>query len=87
MPEEVAKKTSVSGDSKVVLVLQVNSVDESYLALQKKGCRFLTLPKDMADWGIRVAHLQDPEGNLLEIFSYLPKEKWSEQLLSQTPAS
>jgi hypothetical protein len=37
-------------------------------------------PKDMSDWGIRVFHLRDPDGNLLEIFSELKKTRWSQGL-------
>ena len=34
----------------------------------------------MPDWGLRVAHLRDPDGNLLELFQDLPKDQWSASL-------
>jgi lactoylglutathione lyase len=42
--------------------------------LKSKGVTFLTEPNDMPTWGIRVAHFRDTEGNLLEIYSELPKK-------------
>jgi len=35
----------------------------------------------MTAWGIRVAHFRDPESNLIELYSELPKEKWDEDLI------
>jgi predicted enzyme related to lactoylglutathione lyase len=55
-----------------VMVIEVENVSATYEKLKNKGVTFLTEPKDMPDWGIRVAHFRDTEGNLLEIFSALP---------------
>ena len=63
---------------KIAIIIKVNKVDESYKQLKLKGVNFLTEPKDMAAWGIRVTHFRDPENNLIELFEDLPKEKWSE---------
>ncbi len=35
----------------------------------------------MTGWGIRVVHLKDPEGNLIELNTELDKLKWDEDLL------
>lgn len=69
-----------SSQDKIAIVVRVNSVDETYDLLQSKGVEFLTEPKDMTDWGIRVAHFRDPENNLIELYSELPKEKWDDHL-------
>lgn len=58
---------------KFAIVIEVDSVDGSYVALKEKGVKFITEPKDMPDWGIRVAHLRDPEQNLIEIYHDLKK--------------
>lgn len=54
-----------------VIVIQVDNVDASYAELKAKGVNFITEPNDMPDWGIRVAHLRDPENNLLELYNDL----------------
>lgn len=56
---------------KIVIVIEVDDVDETYAKLKSKGVLFLNEPKDMQVWGIRVIHLRDPENNLIELFSGL----------------
>lgn len=53
------------------LILEVDDVDSSFEDLKKKGIDFITVPMDMDDWGIRVAHFRDPESNLIEIYTEL----------------
>jgi len=60
-----------ANQDKFVIVIEVDKVDESYEQLKSKGIDFITEPKDMPDWGIRVAHFRDPESNLIEIYSDL----------------
>ena len=50
-----------------VIIFAVDDVDAAYRRLSSRGVRFATPPRDMDDWGIRVALFRDPEGNLLEI--------------------
>jgi lactoylglutathione lyase len=57
---------------KIAIIIQVDNVDETYISLKDKGVLFLTEPKDMTAWGIRVAHFRDPENNLFELYSDLP---------------
>jgi predicted enzyme related to lactoylglutathione lyase len=57
---------------KFAIIIQVDNVDKNYKKLQEKGIHFLTEPKDMLAWGIRVAHFRDPENNLIELFQDLP---------------
>lgn len=66
---------------KSAIIIQVDNVSETYNLLKKKGVVFLTEPKDMTAWGIRVAHFRDTENNLIEIYSELSKEKWDEHLI------
>lgn len=58
-----------------VIVIEVENVSATYKKLKNKGVTFLNEPKDMPDWGIRVAHFRDTEGNLLEMYSALPKNQ------------
>jgi predicted enzyme related to lactoylglutathione lyase len=75
-----AKKNQSTRD-RIAIILQVDRVNETYNSLQSKGVKFLTQPKDMTAWGIRVAHFRDPENNLIELYSELPKEKWDDHLI------
>lgn len=52
-----------------VVVLSVEDVDEVYVSLKGSGVEFLSVPEDRPHWGVRTVHLQDPEGNLIEINS------------------
>jgi len=56
-----------AGQDRLALIFQVPSVDEAHARLRAQGVAFLTEPRDMPDWGIRVAHLRDPDGNLIEL--------------------
>lgn len=57
-----------SGDSdRAVLIFEVDDVDATYRRLSSDAVRFVAPPKDMAEWGIRIALFRDPEGNLVEI--------------------
>jgi len=75
-----AKKNETLQD-KFAIIVQVDSVNDSYNLLLSKGVLFLTEPKDMTAWGIRVAHFRDPENNLIELYSELPKEQWDRHLI------
>jgi len=68
---------------KAVIVVKVDNVDVAHKDLSARGVAFLNEPADMAGWGMRVAHFRDPEGNMLEIWSALPKEKWDSDLQSE----
>lgn len=77
------KKLPINSREKILIVLQVDNVDETYEKLSGNGVRFINEPKDIAGWGSRVAHFRDPEGNLIEIYCELPKDKWSKDLLEE----
>jgi lactoylglutathione lyase len=52
---------------KLCLIFHVDSVDEYYKSLKERGVSFINEPHDRTDWGIRVAHFRDRDGNLIEI--------------------
>ena len=66
-----AAKNEILQD-KSAIIIEVENVNETFENLKGKGVVFLTEPKDMPAWGIRVAHFRDPENNLIELFSTLP---------------
>jgi catechol 2,3-dioxygenase-like lactoylglutathione lyase family enzyme len=53
---------------RVALIWRVEDVDASYEELRGRGAVFVTEPHDQETWGLRVAHLRDPEGNLIELY-------------------
>ena len=46
--------------------LRVDDIEGVYESLQKKGAKF-TSPPEKQDWGGSLAHLQDPDGNVLTL--------------------
>jgi catechol 2,3-dioxygenase-like lactoylglutathione lyase family enzyme len=58
---------------KVALVFAVDNVDATCEELLAKGIELATKPQDRPDWMIRTAHFRDPDGNLLEIYTDLPR--------------
>lgn len=52
---------------------EVADVDAVYETLKKKGVKFLKSPETQP-WGQRTTHLQDPDGNLWEVFTWVKKE-------------
>jgi len=55
------------------IILEVDSVDKTAKQLKKNGVELETEPQDRPEWGIRTAHLRDPDGNLLELYESLPE--------------
>jgi lactoylglutathione lyase len=56
------------GRDQVAVILRVDDVDAEYERLRGAGATFVTEPHDQEAWGLRVAHLRDPDGNLLELY-------------------
>ena len=77
------KELPLNNREKTVIVIQVENIDETYKKLSGNGVGFINEPKDIAEWGSRVTHFRDPEGNLIEIYCELPKDKWSKDLLEE----
>jgi len=59
------------GADDLMVVLEVDDVDGKVRELEERGLRFVNPPTDQPDWGIRVAHFRDPDGNLAELYSAL----------------
>ncbi len=77
------KELPVGFREKSMVVFSVDNVDEAYSALKAKGVKFINEPTDMPDWGMRTVHLRDPEDNLIELYSPLAPEQWSEELIEE----
>lgn len=65
---------------RAALIFEVESVDAEVERLRASGVAFETEPTTYPGWGIRAAHLRDPDGNLIEINELLPPEAWSPSL-------
>ncbi len=62
-----------------VVAIRVDDVDTRYKNLRAKGVTFITEPEKHKDWGMRTVYLRDPEGNLLELYTELPKSDFKAQ--------
>jgi catechol 2,3-dioxygenase-like lactoylglutathione lyase family enzyme len=54
-----------------VLVLEVDDVDATYAALVEQGATPLVAPTDRPAWRARTAHVGDPDGHIIEIYTPL----------------
>ncbi|WP_394218767.1 VOC family protein [Halobacillus trueperi] len=54
-------------EDRAALIFKVDDVEETYQTWKDK-VPFITKPVEQKDWGIKVAHFRDPDGNLLEIY-------------------
>jgi lactoylglutathione lyase len=62
---------AVGRPGSVVLVFRVQDVDAEFGRLTADGVPALTQPHDQAAWGLRVAHLRDPDGHVIELYRSL----------------
>ncbi len=60
-----------AGDD-VVICLRVDNVDAAASRVKLAGQTLITAPHDQPAWLQRVAHLRDPAGHLVELWSPLP---------------
>ena len=72
--DEMAKVVGTTGlpagsvcKDRHVVILRVPDVDAAFEDLSRKDVAFVREPQDHPDWGIRTAHLRDPDGNLIEL--------------------
>jgi catechol 2,3-dioxygenase-like lactoylglutathione lyase family enzyme len=56
---------------RALVQLDVERVDSSVERLRARGVA-VSEPSDQPEWGIRVAHFRDPEGNQFELAERLP---------------
>lgn len=73
------KQQPVGMREKLMISFSVDNVDETFVALKAKGVTFISEPTDMPDWGMRTLYLRDPEENLIELFTPLAPEKFSQE--------
>lgn len=66
------RPASQRGGDQAALVFLVDDVDTAVNELEARGASFITQPHDQGAWGLRVAHLRDPEGNLIELYHRIP---------------
>jgi lactoylglutathione lyase len=52
---------------RAAVVLEVDDVDALASRLRSHSAPFISEPHDRPDWSARVAHLRDPDGNLIEL--------------------
>lgn len=64
------RMTTASTDS--VLGVYCADVDAAFRALVTLGVQFVNPPHDRVVWRLRVAHLRDPAGHLVELYMPLP---------------
>lgn len=64
-----------------VCIFEVTDLEQTVRNIEINGGRCVTEIQDRPDWGIRAVHLRDPDGNLIELFSELAVDKWSQNLV------
>jgi len=72
-----------TSQDKMALTFAVKDLDKTIKKMGKKGAKFVTPVIDRKDWGIRTVFLRDPDGNLLQLESDMPKEQWTPELQAE----
>ena len=63
-------KTDFSFDRQsdcIALSFQVDDVEEACSYLKEQGVEIISPPWNVVDWGMKLAYVRDPEGNLIEL--------------------
>jgi len=68
--EEKNLPTDAEPQSKFLLTFAVDEVDEVCARLKDKGVVLINEPHDRHAWNARVAHLRDPDGNVIELYKH-----------------
>lgn len=56
----------------VVIDMRVDDVDSTYAELIAQGASAVSEPQDRPAWRARMAHIADPDGHVIEIYTSLP---------------
>jgi predicted enzyme related to lactoylglutathione lyase len=56
----------------VVIDFRVDNVDITYAELIAQGATSVSTPQDRPEWRARTAHIADPDGHVIEIYTSLP---------------
>jgi catechol 2,3-dioxygenase-like lactoylglutathione lyase family enzyme len=67
-----------------MLVLSVEDLEAEVRRLREAGVNLVRDVEDRPGWGIRTAHLRDPDGTLIELAGPLPREAWTEELKEES---
>ena len=65
-----------AGD-RLLLSVEVDDPDLEVERLRGLGVKIVAGPREEPGWGLRVAYVRDPDGNLLELMRQLPPGEWS----------
>jgi lactoylglutathione lyase len=60
---------SASREDRVALILEVDDIDEVFARVARAGSAVVQPPTDRPEWGLRTAHVRDPDGNLIELMT------------------
>ena len=61
------KPADADAQDRAAVIFEVEDVDIACEQLRAQGVELVTQPQDRPDWGVRTAHLRDPDGNLIEL--------------------
>ncbi|MFG3529902.1 VOC family protein [Streptomyces sp. NPDC047917] len=67
---EVPSAPDEGGATFVVPVPDAEAMDAAVALCRQHGAVLVAPARDLPGWGLRAAHLRDPDGNLLEIQAY-----------------
>ncbi|MFJ7194031.1 MULTISPECIES: VOC family protein [unclassified Streptomyces] len=67
---EVPSAPAAGGATLVVPVADAAAVDAAVALCRRHGGVLVAPARELSGWGLRAAHLRDPDGNLLEIQTY-----------------
>lgn len=71
------------GQDKFACVFKVTDLAQTVNDIEKRGGKCCTSIENNPLWGIRTVHLRDPDGNLIELFTKMPKEEWDGSLVTE----
>ena len=77
------KQQPVGMREKLMISFSVDNVDETFVALKAKGVTFISEPTDMPDWGHAYPVPARSRRNLIELFTPLAPEKFSQELIEE----
>lgn len=73
MGQMIGAGVSAGSSDSVALTFAVDDVDEAARAVRERGAELVSEPRDYEVAFLRVAHLRDPDGNLIELNAPLGK--------------
>lgn len=76
-----------AAQDRVALIVGVEDLDVAITGLRERGADIMAGPVDRPDWGIRVAFLRDPSGNLIEINAPMARSEWTDELRQEAEAN